>query len=69
MQNQKQVILKAVKIMSKNIENKVEDNWEISVGTYNGVLFGIRRYEDNENNIDNYVLYLPFVDICLTVKK
>jgi len=54
--------------MSKNTGNKAESNWEISVGTYNGFLFGIRRYEDEENNINNYVLYIPFVDICLTIQ-
>ena len=54
--------------MSKNTENKAESNWEISVGTYNGFLFGIRRYEDEENNINNYVLYIPFVDMCLTIQ-
>ena len=39
--------------------------WEFSVGFYPGVLLGIRSY--NERNKYNHVIYLPFVDFCLTI--
>ena len=39
--------------------------WEISVGLYPGVLLGIRSYVENES-ID-HVLYIPFVELCLTI--
>jgi len=41
--------------------------WEITVGFYPGILLGFRSYEGVDRN--NHVLYLPFVDICLTVLK
>ena len=40
-------------------------NWEFSVGSYPGLLFGFRSY--TESNQNNHVLYLPFVDFCLTI--
>ena len=42
-------------------------SWEITVGFYPGILVGFRSYENNDRN--NHVLYLPFIDICLTVLK
>ena len=38
----------------------VKDNWSLSIGTYPGILFGLRSYEEdlNPNNI-------PFIDIAL----
>ena len=53
--------------MSNNTEDKEGRNWEISVGFYQGILFGIRTYEAEEYN--THVLYLPFVDIALTIEK
>jgi uncharacterized membrane protein len=41
--------------------------WELSFGFYPGVLIGFRTYEQNDRN--NHVLYLPFMDMCLTVLK
>ena len=41
--------------------------WELTVGFYPGILVGFRSYEGEDR--DNHVLYLPFVDICLTVLK
>ena len=41
--------------------------WELTVGFYPGILIGFRSYEGEDRN--NHVLYLPFVDICLTVLK
>ena len=40
-------------------------NWEFSVGFYPGVLLGFRSYA--ERNKNNHVMYLPFVDFCLTI--
>ena len=42
-------------------------NWEFSMGFYPGVLLGMRSYR--ERNKDNHVIYLPFVDFCLTIFK
>ncbi len=42
-------------------------SWEITIGFYPGILVGFRSYEGEDRN--NHVLYLPFVDICLTVLK
>ena len=41
-------------------------DWELSFGFYPGILLGFRTYA--EVNKSNHVLYLPFVDICLTIK-
>ena len=43
------------------------NSWELSVGTYPGFLFGVRSYPDQYRT--NPVLYVPFVDICLTIYK
>ena len=40
-------------------------NWIVSLGLYQGVLFGMRTYESEYST--QYVLYLPFVDICLEI--
>jgi hypothetical protein len=37
------------------------------VGFYPGILLGFRSYDQDDR--DNHVLYLPFVDICLTILK
>ena len=42
-------------------------NWEFSMGFYPGVLMGMRTYK--ERNKNNHVVYLPFVDFCLTTFK
>ena len=41
--------------------------WELSVGFYPGIIIGFRTYQQDDRN--NHVLYLPFVDICLTIIK
>ena len=41
--------------------------WVLSIGVYPGIIVGFRSYEQDDRN--NHVLYLPFVDICLTVLK
>ena len=50
--------------MDKN-EKKVA--WSIEVGFYPGMLIGIRTYPEPEQT--THVLYLPFVDLALTVFK
>ena len=42
-------------------------NWEFIVGFYPGILLGFRSY--TERNKNNHVMYLPFVDFCLTIFK
>ena len=49
------------------MENKNKSNWELSFGFYPGILMGFRSYE--EKNKINHVLYLPFIDACLTLNK
>ena len=39
-------------------------NWELSFGFYPGVLLGFRSYHEELRT--NHVLYIPFVDGCLT---
>ena len=50
--------------MSKKYEHKAGE-WELSLGFYPGILSGFRTYRGEKK--DNHVLYIPFVDICLTV--
>ena len=42
-------------------------DWEFSMGFYPSVLLGLRTYRENKKN--NRVVYLPFVDFCLTTFK
>ena len=42
-------------------------NWELSIGLYPGMLIGFRSYL--EKNMENHVLYLPFIDLCLTIER
>lgn len=54
-----------------------EKYWEISFGTYPGILLGFRTYqEEDEVKWDdepavmterNHVLYIPFVDMCVRI--
>ena len=41
--------------------------WEISIGLFPGLLLGAGTYVGEDRN--NHVLYLLFVDICLTTYK
>jgi len=40
-------------------------NWTLTIGLYPGILIGFRSY--NEEDHATHVLYLPFVDIALTL--
>ena len=52
---------------SSNLPQKKDTSWELAVGLYPGVLFGIRTYQ--EPTFDTHVLYLPFINILLTIDK
>ena len=41
--------------------------WRLSFGFYPGLLIGFRTY--NEVSKDNHVLYMPLIDICLTINN
>jgi len=41
------------------------NNWELSIGLYPGILFGIRSYR--EEYLADHVLYVPFIELCLTI--
>lgn len=43
------------------------NNWELTVGFYPGILLGFRSYR--EENVENHVAYIPFLDLCLTFSK
>jgi len=40
-------------------------NWELSFGLYPGIMMGFRTYKEQEKS--NHVLYVPFIDVCLTI--
>jgi len=42
-------------------------NWNLSLGLYPGILFGVRSYY--EENYAQHVLYLPLVDLCLEIEN
>ena len=43
--------------------------WELNIGFYPGILIGFRSYPSIGNGIENHVIYLPFIDLCLTIEK
>ena len=55
--------------MAKKKKEKeiIKDNWSLSIGTYPGILFGSRAYEE-ENKL-TYVLYIPFIDVALEIYR
>jgi hypothetical protein len=46
----------------------MNNGWEISIGLYPGVLFGVRTYEISETETD-HLFYLPLIYLCLTTIK
>ena len=40
-------------------------DWELSLGVVPGLILGMRSYQE-ENKV-NHVLYVLFLDICLTI--
>ena len=53
--------------MSKETEDKVNKVWSLSIGTYPGILLGMRTYYEPQQT--THVLYLPFIDLALEVYK
>ena len=48
-------------------KRKKMTGWELSLGLYPGVLIGVRSYVNKETT--DHVLYIPFVELCLTIYK
>lgn len=48
--------------MSKNIKDKANKEWSISLGFYPGILIGARTYYGDTHT--QHVIYLPFIDIA-----
>ena len=46
---------------------KKKINGELSFGFYPGILLGFRTYDEGDKS--NHVLYIPFVDVCLTITR
>ena len=42
-------------------------DWEFSIGFYTGLVIGIRTYKYQYHT--SHVLYLPLLDLCLTIYK
>ena len=53
--------------MSKETEGKGNKVWSLSIGTYPGILLGMRTYHEEEQTI--HVFYLPFIDLALEIYK
>jgi hypothetical protein len=53
--------------MLKDMQDKEDKYWSLTVGFYPGILFGIRTYE--EETYSTHVLYLPFIDIAFEIEK
>ncbi len=51
--------------MSK--ENESYKFWSLEIGFYPGVVIGARTYEEPEQT--THVLYIPFIDLALTLYK
>lgn len=43
--------------------------WQLTLGVYPGILLGVRSYKYEHDEYVDHVLYLPFVDACLTIYK
>jgi len=56
-----------VKIMSKNTKGKAGKEWSLSLGTYPGILFGVRSYAGDTHS--QTVFYLPFIDLAYEVER
>ena len=42
-------------------------DWELSFGFYPGIILGFRSYKENKRTY--HVVYIPFIDVCLTVNN
>lgn len=48
-------------------EDESKNAWSIELGLYPGILIGLRSYTQDDSVI--HVLYVPFVDVALTIYK
>ena len=53
--------------MSRNIEDREDNDWALQVGFYPGILAGLRTYHNENSTI--HVLYVPFIDIALIINN
>lgn len=53
--------------MLKEPEDREDVEWMLEIGLYPGICIGIRSYI--EEDFSRHVLYLPFIDLCLTIYK
>ena len=62
-------LLRKNKIPYENVKllfkRRKMSGWELSLGLYPGVLLGVRSYINKDAT--DHVLYIPFVELCLTV--
>jgi hypothetical protein len=42
-------------------------DWSVSLGTYPGVLFGVRTYQGDTHT--QYVIYIPFIDLAIEIEN
>ena len=49
------------------MESKQNKQWSLSIGTYPGIVVGVRSYEEESQT--THVAYLPFIDIALEIYK
>jgi len=45
----------------------MRNDWSLSFGFFPGLLLGVRSYVEQYRT--NHVVYLLFIDICLTIHK
>ena len=45
----------------------MKNDWNLSLGFFPGLLLGVRSYVEEYRT--NHVVYLLFIDICLTIHK
>ena len=43
-------------------------DYEVSIGTYPGFVIGVRTYKGKNGKV-NHIIYLPFIDICISTTK
>jgi hypothetical protein len=53
--------------MSKNTKGKAVKQWSLSLGTYPGILFGVRSYAGDTHS--QTVFYIPFIDLAYEVEN
>jgi hypothetical protein len=59
--------LKQSKNYVKNIEDKENSDWNISIGFYPGLLIGMRTYYSED--YVQHVIYLPLIDIAIEIER